>query len=64
MTESEELPAVFMLANGMQYIWGNRVNKKQVTTQQMRSEIEAKISILPKSRYREAGMKILEILEN
>ena len=52
MTESEELPAVFMLATGMQYIWCNRVNKKQVTTQQMRSEIEAKI--LLKSRYREA----------
>ena len=53
MTESEELPAVFIRATaGMQCIWCNRVNKKQVTIQQMRSEIEAKI--LLKSRYREA----------
>ena len=52
MTESEKLPAVFIRDTGMQYIWCNRVNKKHVTTQQMRSEIEAKIFL--KSRYREA----------
>ena len=64
IAELEELPVVFMMATGLQYIWGSRVNKKQVTTHQMRSEMEAKISILRKSRYREAGLKILEMLEN
>ena len=64
MTEIEELAVVYLLATGLKYIWEARMHKKQISIHQLRSELEAKISILRKSRHKEAGAKMLEMLNN
>ena len=62
LQSEEELAAVCMLATGWMYIWEARVNKKQVTLFKMRAEVEAKISILRRTRHKAAGEKMLEML--
>ena len=64
LSDALELPAVFLLATGLKFIWLTRAEKKQITVHKMRSEMEAKISILRKSRHKEAGDKMLEILRS
>ena len=63
ITEIEELAVVYLLATGLKYIWESRMLKKQITLHQLRSELEAKVSILRKSRHKEAGEKMLELLD-
>ena len=58
----EQLAAVCLLATGLQYIWSTRVEKKSVILFKMRSEIEAKISVLRRTRYSSAGDKIAEMI--
>ena len=55
LSEIEELAVICTLATGLKYIWEARTSKKVVETYKMRAEIEAKISILRRSRYSEAG---------
>ena len=62
LEEKEELAIMCMLASGMKYIWETRVEKKQVQTYKMRSEVEARVSILRKTRHKEAGNKMLEMM--
>ena len=64
LTVTEELAMVCTLATGLKFIWEARVSKKRVETTKMRSEIEAKISILRKSRYANVGEIIETMLEN
>ena len=63
LTDVEELAVVYFLATGLKYIWEARMSKKQISLHQLRSELEAKISILRKSRHKDAGAKMLEMLE-
>ena len=63
VNEEDELAAVYLLATGLKYIWETRIHRKKITIHQMRSEIEAKISILRKTRHREASIKMTEMLE-
>ena len=51
-----------MLATGLKYIWQARHDKKQVAKFRMRAEIEAIISILRKTRHREAGDHMMEMI--
>ena len=51
-----------MLATGLKYIWKERQDKKQVATFKMRAKIEAIVSILRKTRHREAGDYMLEMM--
>ena len=60
----EELAAVYLLASGMKYIWESRKMKKKITLHQMRSEVEAIISILRKTRHGNAALRMMEMLEN
>ena len=64
MAHEEELAAVYMLATGWKFIWEARVSKKQIVLHQMRSELEANIAILRKSKFREAAMMMQGLLNN
>ena len=64
LSEMEELAVVCTLATGLKYIWEVRLAKKAVVTYKMRAEIEAKISILRRSRYVMAGEIMETMLDN
>ena len=58
-SQDEELAVICTLATGFKYIWETRAAKKTIETYKMRAEVEAKIIILRKSRYWEAGRVML-----
>ena len=60
--EVEQLATVCPLSIGLQYIWEARTEKKLVSLFRMRSEIEARITILRRTRHAAAGEKMLEIM--
>ena len=62
LSEQKVLATVCVLATGLKYIWQARQDKKQVATFRMRAEIEAIISILRKTRHREAGDHMMEMI--
>ena len=62
LTEVDELAAVYTLATGLLHIWEARVHRKQITPFLVRAELEAKISLLRRTRYSEAGTRMQEIL--
>ena len=62
LSQEDELAAVCMLATGLKHIWEARVSKKQITPFQVRAELEAKISLLRRTRYVGAGSKMQELL--
>ena len=49
------LAALVILTTGLKYIWEARVAKKTVVTHQMRAEMEAKVTIMRKSRHKTAA---------
>ena len=55
LSDEEELATTCLLATGLKYIWEARASKKQVTTFRMRAEVEARISILRRTRHKNAG---------
>ena len=64
LSPDEELATMCLLATGLKYIWDARAEKKQVTLFKMRAEVEARISILRRTRHRMAGDLMLEMLSN
>ena len=62
LSHDEELATTCLLAAGLKYIWESRVHKKQVTIYKMRAEVEARISILRRTRHRGAGDLMLDML--
>ena len=60
--ESDYLPSLVLIATGLSYMWKSRVDKKMVCQYKMRSEVEAKISILRKTRHSESANILLEII--
>ena len=62
--DEENLAVVYMLATGLKYIWETRVSKKQVSMFRMRSEIEAQISLLRKTRHRNAAEIMLGMMQS
>ena len=62
LSEREELATMFMLSIGLKYIWEARVERKQVRLYKMRSEVEARVTILRKTRHTEAGNLMLEMM--
>ena len=62
LPEIDELAAVYTIATGLLYIWEARVHRKQVTPFLVRAELEAKISLLRRTRYSDAGTRIQEML--
>ena len=62
LSEREELATMYMLSIGLKYIWEARVERKQVRLYKMRSEVEARVTILRKTRHPEAGNLMLEMM--
>ena len=60
--DEDQLAVVSLLACGLKYIWETRSEKKTVSLHKMRAEIEAKVSILRKTRYYLSGDKMLEMI--
>ena len=60
--DGDQLAVVCLLATGLVYIWETRVQKKAIHLYKMRAEVEAKISILRKSRYWASGNKMLDMM--
>ena len=52
LSEDKTLAALVILSTGLKYIWESRVNKKVVATFKMRAEIEARVSILRRTRHK------------
>ena len=64
LPEEENLAIQCILITGLRYIWETRLAKKVVTTFRMRAEIEAKVSILRKTRYQASAVIMAELLGN
>ena len=62
LEETDQLATLNILATGLMYIWQARSDKKVVVQHKMRSEIEAVISILRKTRFSIAADRMLELI--
>ena len=62
LEQHEQLAAVCLLATGLKYLWSTRVEKKSVILFKMRADIESKISVLRRTRHREAGELMFEMI--
>ena len=62
LDDTDRLATLSLLSTGFQYIWQSRAEKKAVSAQKMRSELEASISILRKTRFSSSADKMLEII--
>ena len=61
LSDDECLAALCILTTGLKYIWETRLEKKVVHKYKMRADIEAKVSILRKTRHASVvtGMSVL-----
>ena len=57
------LAALYILSTGLKFIWETRLEKKVVVKHMMRAEIEAKVSILRRTRFYRSADIINELLE-
>ena len=57
--DNERLAAVSVLATGLRFTWERRVEKK---VSAVRAELEAKVDLLRKTRYRKVGDLIFAII--
>ena len=62
LSDKEELATICLLVTGWLYIWEARSNKKRVCLYRMRAAVEAMITILRKSRHREVGELMVEMI--
>ena len=63
LPQEDELAVVYLLALGLKFIWEARISRKQIVLHQMRSELEARINILRKSKHKETAIKMNELLQ-
>ena len=63
LPQEDELAVVYLLALGLKFIWEARISRKQIVLHQMRSELEARITILRKSKHKETAIKMNELLQ-
>ena len=62
LPEEENLAALCILTTGLKYIWEARVARKLVTRFRMRAEIEARVSILRKTRFQNSAQLVTELI--
>ena len=62
LPEEENLAVLCILSTGLRYIWEARVARKLVTMFRMRAEIEARVSILRKTRFQNSAQLITELI--
>ena len=63
LSEEDNLAAVCILSTGLKYIWETRVAKKVVMKYKMRAEVEARVSILRRTRFQLGASKIAGLLD-
>ena len=63
LPEEENFTALLILSTGLKYIWETRAAKKVVVKYKMRAEIEAKVTLLRKTKYKRVADRS-EILLN
>ena len=63
LSEEESLAALCILTTGLKYIWEARLDKKVVHKYKMRAEIEAKVSILRKTRHSASSTQVDNLIE-
>ena len=62
LPEEENLAVQCILTTGLKYIWEARLAKKVVTMFRMRAEIEARVSILRKTRFNSSAQLVAELI--
>ena len=62
LDEDDQLAVVCLLATGMKYIWETRAEKKTLVLYKMKAELEARISLLRRTRYWKSGDRMLEMI--
>ena len=62
LSEDENLAVQCILITGLKYIWETRVAKKVLTLHRMRAEIEARVSVLRKTRFVNSALISLELI--
>ena len=62
LSMEDQLAVCVLLSTGLKYIWEARVSKKTVTNFRMRAEIEARVSILRRSRHNPSSLIIEQSL--
>ena len=63
LSDEENLAALCILTTGLKYIWEARIEKKVVHKYKMRAEVEARVSILRKTRYVASAMLADDLIE-
>ena len=64
LSDIEELAIQGILVCGLKYIWESRLAKKVLNMYRMRAEIEAFISLLRRTRYRNAAVRMEELTQS
>ena len=62
LDETDQLAILCIISTALKYIWQARADKKVVSQQKMRAEVEAMVSILRKTRFGASADRILEII--
>ena len=62
LPEEENLAVQCILTTGLKYIWEARLAKKVVTLYRMRAEIEARVSILRKTRFSSSAQLVADLI--
>ena len=62
LPEEENLAVQCILTTGLKYIWEARLAKKVVTVFRMRAEIEARVSILRKTRFASSAQLVADLI--
>ena len=60
--DNQRLAATTIIAVGLSFIWEARVNKKKVERYEVRAELEAVVSLMRRTRKKEAGDLILHAM--
>ena len=64
MEKQMELPVVWVTTNFLQEIWNHRKEKKRCVLVRVRADLEARVSLLRKTRFSESAAIISRMLSN
>ena len=62
LPQDENLAVQCILITGLKYIWETRLAKKVLTLHRMRAEIEARVSLLRKTRFRNSAQIVEDLI--
>ena len=64
LSREKELAVVSLIAIGLKFIWETRLEKKKVLLYKMRAELEARISLIRRTKFSSVGLLMEEMLFN